>query len=100
MHAKCPEVDMQTHLGVGMVVFFENMIGWSVYHSIYELLLYIFRMIHMEIWCADSFYGKYAVTIAAEERIVAGTVDVEVVAIEECTSGYFSAYIWWMNGAF
>ena len=38
--------------------------------------------------------------ISVAGRIVASTVDVGVVGIEEWSSGYFSDFIFWLNGGF
>ena len=40
------------------------------------------------------------VMIAVREKIVAGTANVGVVALEEGHSGEFSTYICWLNGGF
>ena len=38
--------------------------------------------------------------IAFGGRIVAGSADIGVVELKEFSSGYFSAYICWLNGGF
>ena len=50
--------------------------------------------------CIECLQKESVVMVSGRRGIVVCAVDVVVLALEEFSSGYFSACIFWLNGVF